>query len=252
MADIVVAEALEKTYATGELSVRALADVSFAIPEGSFVAVMGPSGSGKSTLMNILGCLDRPSAGRLVIDGADVARLAADPLATLRRRTIGFVFQSFNLLPRLSARENVALPMIYAGAPRRLRLSRAEATLASVGLGGRMHHRPTELSGGQKQRVAIARALVNDPKVILADEPTGALDSRTGIEIIALMQRLNREEGRTIVLVTHDRDVARHAERVLTFRDGRLVSDRPNPDAADAAAELALLDAAAAEREHAA
>jgi putative ABC transport system ATP-binding protein len=243
---IIVAEGLEKTYAAGEIPVRALAGVGFAIPAGAFVAVMGPSGSGKSTLMNILGCLDRPSAGRLMIDGADVARLDPDALAALRRRTIGFVFQSFNLLPRLSARDNVALPTVYAGLVARERRRRAEALLAAVGLEGRAHHRPTELSGGQKQRVAIARALVNDPRIVLADEPTGALDSRTGLEIMALLQRLNRDEGRTVVLVTHDREVARHAGRVLSFRDGRLVGDTANAAPADAAGELSRLPPAEA------
>ena len=240
-APIVVAERLGKTYAAGPLAVRALVDVSFAVPDGGFVAVMGPSGSGKSTLMNLVGLLDRPTGGRLLVDGADVAALSPDRLAELRRRTIGFVFQSFNLLPRLSARDNVAMPTVYAGSPRAARRARAEELLAAVGLAGRAHHRPTELSGGQKQRVAIARALVNDPRLILADEPTGALDSRTGLEILALLQRLNRRDGRTIVLVTHDRDVARHAGRVLSFRDGRLVADETNPAPADAAAALAAL-----------
>ena len=241
MDDIVVAERLEKTYVTGGETVRALVDVGFAIEAGAFVAIMGPSGSGKSTLMNLLGGLDRPSGGRLAIAGADVGGLSPDGLALLRRRTIGFVFQSFNLMPRLTARDNVAMPTVYAGLAPAERRRRADALLAEVGLAGRAHHRPTELSGGQKQRVAIARALVNDPRLILADEPTGALDSRTGLEIIALLQRLNRDEGRTVVLVTHDRDVARHAGRVIEFRDGRIVADRTVAEPADAAAELAAL-----------
>ena len=238
---IVAAEAIGKRYRTGAVEVAALVDVSFTVTPGEFVAVMGPSGSGKSTLMNVLGCLDRPTSGRLSIGGADVAKLDADALAELRRRTVGFVFQSFNLMPRLSARDNVAMPTVYAGLPVRERKRRAEALLAAVGLADRGHHRPTELSGGQKQRVAIARALVNDPKLILADEPTGALDSRTGLEILALLQRLNREDGRTVVLVTHDPGIARHAGRVLRFHDGRLVADERTDAPLDARTELAAL-----------
>jgi putative ABC transport system ATP-binding protein len=238
---VVAAERIGKRYRTGAVEVAALVDVSFTVGAGEFVAVMGPSGSGKSTLMNILGCLDRPTSGRLAIDGADVAGLDADALAMLRRKTVGFVFQSFNLMPRLSARDNVAMPTVYAGLPVRERKRRAEALLAAVGLAERGHHRPTELSGGQKQRVAIARALVNDPKLILADEPTGALDSRTGLEILALLQRLNRDDGRTVVLVTHDREIARHAGRVLRFHDGRLVADERTAAPLDARTELQAL-----------
>jgi len=234
---IVAAEKLEKVYASGDLSVRALADVSFTIERGAFVAVMGPSGSGKSTLMNLLGCLDRPTSGRLAIEGADVASLGSDRLAELRRCAVGFVFQSFNLLPRLSALDNVALPTVYARVSRRERRARATELLDLVGLAERARHRPAELSGGQKQRVAIARALVNDPAMVLADEPTGALDSRTGLEIIALLQRLNRA-GRTVVLVTHDPEVARHAGRILRFHDGRLVADEQVASPLDAAAQL--------------
>ena len=239
---VIAVEGLAKTYAAGALSVTALRDVSFTIERGGFVAVMGPSGSGKSTLMNILGCLDRPTRGRVVIDGVDLAALGGDGLAALRRRAVGFVFQSFNLLPRLTALDNVAMPTVYARLGRGERRRRAAALLAEVGLADRARHRPAELSGGQKQRVAIARALVNAPAIVLADEPTGALDSRTGLEIIALLQRLNRE-GRTVILVTHDPEVARHAGRILRFRDGRLVADERVAAPADAAAQLAELPA---------
>ena len=239
---VISVEGLEKTYRTGALSVTALRDVGFTVERGAFLAVMGPSGSGKSTLMNILGCLDRPTRGRVVIDGVDLAALGGDGLAALRRRAVGFVFQSFNLLPRLTALDNVAMPTVYARLGRGERRRRAAALLAEVGLADRARHRPTELSGGQKQRVAIARALVNDPAIVLADEPTGALDSRTGLEIIALLQRLNRA-GRTVILVTHDPEVARHAGRILRFRDGRLVGDERIAAPADAAAQLAALPA---------
>ncbi len=228
---------LTRHYRLGEETVRALERVSVSIGRGEFAAVMGPSGSGKSTFMNILGCLDTPTSGGYRLDGEDVANLKPDALAAVRNRKIGFVFQSFNLLARATAAENVELPMVYGGVPPRARRTRALAALAHVGLGARTGHRPTQLSGGQQQRVAIARALVNEPVLILADEPTGALDSRTGLEIMALFQSLNRQ-GMTVVVVTHDPEVARFAGRVLSFRDGRLTGDvRHEPVAA-----AALLD----------
>ncbi|CAO3406497.1 ABC-type antimicrobial peptide transport system, ATPase component [Azospirillum largimobile] len=208
----------------GPQTVHALDDVTVAIGRGEFVAVMGPSGSGKSTFMNLLGCLDRPDSGRYRLDGREVAGLSSDALAAVRNRSIGFVFQSFNLLPRQTALANVMLPMVYAGVGHAERAERALAALDAVGLRERAGHRPTQLSGGQQQRVAIARALVNDPLLLLADEPTGALDTATSLEIIALFQRLNRR-GITVVLVTHEPEVARFAGRVLQFRDGRLIDD---------------------------
>jgi putative ABC transport system ATP-binding protein len=224
--------------------VVALDRVSLDVDEGDLVAVMGPSGSGKSTFMNLIGCLDRPTHGSYRLAGTAVETLDANGLAALRNREIGFVFQQFNLLPRTDALGNVELPMIYAGVERKARRERALAALARVGLADRAHHRPTQLSGGQQQRVAIARALVNNPSLLLADEPTGALDSRTAIEILALFQELNCE-GVTIVLVTHDADVARHARRVVRFKDGRVLSDeRQTPR--DAREELGRLMEAAA------
>jgi putative ABC transport system ATP-binding protein len=237
---IIRTEALVKDYTLGPHVVHALRGVTVAIEPGEFVAVMGPSGSGKSTFMNLLGCLDTPTAGRYFLDGADVARLDRNELARTRNGKIGFVFQMFNLLPRTSALENVELPLLYSGLPARDRRRRARERLASVGLAEREHHHPNQLSGGQQQRVAIARSLVNDPAVILADEPTGNLDTRTSIEILALMQRLNRA-GLTIVLVTHEPDIATYAGRILIFRDGRLLSDEHRPDPSDAAAALAAL-----------
>ncbi|WP_281378691.1 ABC transporter ATP-binding protein [Azospirillum oleiclasticum] len=223
---LIAVERLTRVYAMGPHRVRALDGVSAEIGRGEFVAVMGPSGSGKSTFMNLLGCLDRPDGGRYRLDGEEVGDLDADALAAVRSRRIGFVFQSFNLLPRLTARANVELPMVYNRAVLRAeRASRAEAALIAVGLEERAHHRPSQLSGGQQQRVAIARALVNRPPLLLADEPTGALDSRTTLEIMALFQRLNRT-GITVVLVTHEPEVAAFAGRVLLFRDGHLNEDR--------------------------
>jgi putative ABC transport system ATP-binding protein len=216
---------LTKDYVLGDNVVHALAGVSLHIDAGEFVAVMGPSGSGKSTFMNMIGCLDRPSSGDYWLAGEDVARMDSDDLAAVRNRRIGFVFQQFNLLARTSALENVELPLMYANVPAQDRHARALEKLKLVGLGERSDHQPSQLSGGQQQRVAIARALVNNPALILADEPTGALDSRTSVEIMALLQQLNRD-GMTIVLVTHEPDVSTFASRIVLFRDGRIVSDQ--------------------------
>jgi putative ABC transport system ATP-binding protein len=209
----------------GDNRIRALDDVCLTIGRGEFVAVMGPSGSGKSTLMNIIGCLDKPSAGAYRLDGQDVSRLGRDDLARIRNRTIGFVFQGFNLLARTSALENVALPMLYNGARPEERYARAREALATVGLGDREHHHPNQLSGGQQQRVTIARAIVNRAPLILADEPTGNLDTATGIEIMKLFVRLNREAGITVIVVTHEREIAQYGRRLIMFRDGRMVRD---------------------------
>ena len=215
-----------KTYSMGSLEVQALSGVSFTIARGEYVAVMGPSGSGKSTLMNVLGCLDRATTGSYRLDGVDVSELDDNRLAEIRLRKLGFVFQGFNLLARTDALKNVALPLFYAGVPGRERTAAAQRQLAEVGLGDRAHHKPNELSGGQQQRVAIARALVNDPAVLLADEPTGNLDSKTSEEIMALFATLNAR-GRTIILVSHDEGVANHAQRIIRLRDGLIVSDGP-------------------------
>ncbi len=217
---------LMKAYTLGPQTLMALNDVSVRIASGEFVAVMGPSGSGKSTFMNVLGCLDSPDSGTYRLDGQDVSNLPPDTLAGIRNRLVGFVFQSFNLLPRMSAVENVELPLIYAGVPAAQRRRRALARLADVGLAERALHQPSQLSGGQQQRVAIARALANDPKLILADEPTGALDTRTSVEVMALFQAFNAG-GITVVLVTHEPDIAHFARRLLRFRDGRLIADEP-------------------------
>ncbi|MFZ5644469.1 MAG: ABC transporter ATP-binding protein [Bacillota bacterium] len=220
---------LGKTYNSGTHPVVALRDVELKVRPGQFVAVMGPSGSGKSTFMNLLGCLDTPTAGRYVLDGVDVTQMGDVELAAVRNKKIGFVFQTFNLLPRMTALRNVELPMMYGGIPAQERREKAMKALAMVGLADRVHHRPNQLSGGQVQRVAIARAVVNSPVILLADEPTGNLDSRSGQEIMAIFQDLNKR-GTTIVLVTHERDIALHAERILHFKDGLLVEEEVNPN----------------------
>jgi putative ABC transport system ATP-binding protein len=221
---VILTENLTKVYKMGDIEVHALAGVSFTIQRGEVVAIMGPSGSGKSTLMNILGCLDRPTAGEYYLDGERVSKLNDDQLASIRNRKVGFIFQSFNLLPRASALANVELPMRYAGITRE-RHDRSVAALTSVGLADRVRHKPTELSGGQQQRVAIARALVNDPAIIMADEPTGNLDSKSGSEIIELILRLNKERGTTVIIVTHDPAVASKARRIIRLYDGLVVSE---------------------------
>lgn len=213
-----------KSYLMGDTAVHALAGVNLTIAAGEFTAIMGPSGSGKSTLMNILGCLDRPTTGSYQLDGQEVASLSDDDLAVTRNKKIGFVFQNFNLLPRITAQENVALPLIYAGTDEKERQRRAGEALRSVGLEHRMGHLPNELSGGQRQRVAIARALVNDPTIIMADEPTGNLDSKSGVEVMGIFERLNAM-GRTVILVTHEPDIAEYAKRVIHVRDGLVVRD---------------------------
>ena len=213
-------------YATGEIEVVALAGVDLHVERGEFVAIMGPSGSGKSTMMNILGCLDTPTAGQYILDGIDVSRASNTELAVIRNREIGFVFQGFNLLPRTTALENVELPLLYAGVPSKERRLRALAALESVGLGNRVHHRPKELSGGQQQRVAIARALVTRPAIILADEPTGNLDSRSSEEVMAIFQELHAA-GNTILIVTHEPDIAQYTRRIVRFRDGHIEGDQP-------------------------
>ena len=230
---------LVKTYHMGKMEVAALQGVSLDVGEGEMVAIMGPSGSGKSTLMNILGCLDQPTRGSYALDGTETSRLTDDELAEIRNRKIGFVFQSFNLLPRMSALEQVELPLIYAGAPRRRQ--RALEALQLVGLQDRAQHRPTELSGGQQQRVAIARSLVNRPTILLADEPTGNLDTRSSEEIMEIFQQLNKEMRVTILFVTHEPDIAAHTRRIIHVRDGKVLSDETVADPRQAARTLAAL-----------
>jgi putative ABC transport system ATP-binding protein len=222
---VIALDNVHKTYDLGEVQVHALRGVSLEIMRGEFVAIMGASGSGKSTLMNILGCLDRPTKGRYLLDGTDVSKLSKVELAHIRNRKIGFVFQQFNLLSRTTALENVELPTLYAGIPPEERVARAKQSLERVGLAERAMHHPAQLSGGQQQRVAIARALVNHPSILLADEPTGNLDSRTSVEIMDILQRLNEAEGLTVVLVTHEPDIAAYAQRALEFRDGKMRRD---------------------------
>lgn len=220
----IILRGITKIYQMGDTTVAALAGVDLDIQAGEFTAIMGPSGSGKSTLMNILGCLDRPTSGSYILDGEEVASLSDDDLAITRNKKIGFVFQNFNLLPRISALQNVALPLVYAGVKRKERDERATQAMIDVGLEQRLHHRPNELSGGQRQRVAIARALVNDPTMIMADEPTGNLDTKSGIEVMNIFEKLN-SLGRTIILVTHEPDIAEFARRVIHMRDGLIVRD---------------------------
>lgn len=217
-------EHLKKQYSQNELSVMALDDINLSVCDGEFLSIMGTSGSGKSTMLNILGCLDSPTSGSYYLDGEDVAKFKDEKLAEIRNKKIGFVFQSFNLLPKLSSLENVELPMVYAGVPKKIRHERAAIALEKVGLGKRVKHKPNELSGGQRQRVAIARALVNEPAILMADEPTGNLDSRSTVEIMEIFQGLN-DDGTTIVMVTHEPDVAQYTKRIALFKDGHIIKD---------------------------
>jgi putative ABC transport system ATP-binding protein len=243
MASVIEIKDLVKDYRLGEVPVHVLKGISFQIERGDFVSIMGPSGSGKSTLMNILGCLDKPTSGVYTLDGISVGNLNRDALAEIRNKKIGFVFQQFNLLARTSAAENVELPLMYTDVPAHERHERAMKALLAVGLAGREEHQPSQLSGGQQQRVAIARSLVNNPSIILADEPTGALDSRTSIEIMAIFQRLNREDGITMIVVTHDPDVATYSNRNIHFKDGRLQLDERLAQPREARKDLEQLPA---------
>ena len=240
--DIVIRlERIHKIYRMGDIEVHALRGVSLEINRGEFVAIMGPSGSGKSTMMNIIGCLDRPTKGQYFLEGVDVSTVDKAGLADIRNKSVGFVFQSFNLVPRTSALENVELPLVYAGVGSSERVRRARAALAEVGLADRERSMPNQLSGGQQQRVALARALVNNPSIILADEPTGALDTRTSVEVMEIFQRLNSERRLTIVVVTHEPDIAQYAKRIIQFRDGRIHRDIPVENRKDAAEVLQQL-----------
>ena len=240
---IITTTDLTKTYSLGEIQVRALRGVSVDIESGDFVSVTGPSGSGKSTFMHILGCLDRPTSGQYRLDGTDISTLSKDDLAVIRNRKIGFVFQGFNLLPRTSALDNVELPLLYSGNGMKAseRRRRAQDALAAVGLTDRSDHHPNQLSGGQQQRVAIARALISDPSIVLADEPTGNLDSRTSVEVMDIFQTLNSERGITILLITHEREIAEYGSRIIGFRDGRILADHATDTRRIARTELAAL-----------
>ena len=240
---------VSKIYRTGDIAVHALRALSLSVHHGEFVAIMGPSGSGKSTLMNIIGCLDRPTKGQYFLEGVDVSTMGRAALADTRNKRVGFVFQSFNLVSRTSAMENVELPLLYAGVNTADRQRRARAALAEVGLADRTRNMPNQLSGGQQQRVALARALVNNPSIILADEPTGALDTRTSVEVMEIFQRLNQEKKLTVIIVTHEHDVARYAERVIQVRDGRISSDERVTDRSIASEVLKTLPAIAAEKD---
>jgi putative ABC transport system ATP-binding protein len=240
---VIAAKELVKTYVVGDHQVKALRGINLEVPRGEFLAVTGASGSGKSTFMHIVGCLDKPTSGQYFLDGQDVSTMSKNELAAVRNKKIGFVFQGFNLLSRTTALDNVELPMLYGGNTLKTaeRHKRAKEMLAAVGLGERISHYPNQLSGGQQQRVAIARALINNPSILLADEPTGNLDSRTSIEVMGLFQRLNKERGITVVLITHESDIAEYGTRVVAFRDGRLLSDKPVAHRRDAVEELANL-----------
>jgi len=227
MSNVISLEDVTKNYKIGSIVVKALRGISLSIEKNEYVAIMGPSGSGKSTLMNILGCLDTLSSGKYILNGKDVSRLSDNNLAQIRNLEIGFVFQTFNLLPKYTALENVMLPLVYAGVKKSERIERATKVLIDVGLEDRMHHKPNELSGGQRQRVAVARALVNNPSIVLADEPTGNLDTKTSIEIMGLLQTIN-ESGNTVILVTHEEDIAEHAKRIIRLRDGIIEYDKLN------------------------
>jgi len=249
MSTVISVKSLMKTYVVGEVEVRALRGVNLEVPRGEFLAVTGPSGSGKSTFMHIVGCLDRPTSGQYFLDGQDVSRMSKDALAAVRNRKIGFVFQGFNLLSRTSALDNVELPLLYGGGMKTAeRHKRALDVLNLVGLGNRTDHHPNQLSGGQQQRVAIARALINNPSILLADEPTGNLDTRTSIEVMGIFQRLNKERGITVVLITHEMDIAEYGTRIVTFRDGQVVTDRPVREQRMAEDELLAWDSLRAER----
>jgi putative ABC transport system ATP-binding protein len=247
MPTVIAVKNLVKTFIVGEVEVRALRGVNLDVEKGEFLAVTGPSGSGKSTLMHIIGCLDRPTSGQYFLDGEDVSRMSKDALAAVRNRKIGFVFQGFNLLARTTALDNIELPLLYSGSAMKAaeRRKRAIDVLTAVGLENRGDHHPNQLSGGQQQRVAIARALVNQPAILLADEPTGNLDTRTSIEVMAIFQRLNQEHGISVVLITHELDIAEYATRIVSFRDGQVVADRAVTRRRVATDELAALPVAA-------